>query len=244
LQEIEEFKKEIGIIKIQLEELSKLHTKNPGVVSKMEDEKIDLTTKGIIEKIKVIQSSVSAIGHGKKLSSRETTLRNSIQSHLANQIQSLSTYLNRTQKHHLNQVSKQNKRLGEFIKGEESDSEDGSSWMYKGLKDSRIPQMAQLDPDTEQINERNKEMVKINQQMQEISRIFNDLAVLVVEQGSILDRIDENIMQSTVNIDHGVQALKKSNSSETNYRKRLLAILAVIFIASIIIIIIISAGKG
>jgi len=246
LQIVRTINNEVEIIEGQLEELTKLHIKNPGVgLNKFQDEQIDNTTKIIINKIKDIQEMVSSIGKGKKLSSRENLLKDNIQTYLANLLQNHSTKLNRTQKHHLKQVSQQNERMSEFMKLEEFDSDDDKSWMYTGIKDSQIPisTLTQLDPDRELINERNQEIERITAQMHEISTIFNDLAVMVIEQGSILDRIDENIMSATQNVTQGVKALGDANKSETNYRKRLFTILAIIIIVVIIIIIIIASNK-
>lgn len=52
--------------------------------------------------------------------------------------------------------------------------------------------------------ERNQQITKIVQSITSLNAIYKDLQALVIEQGSLLDRIDENI-------DHTVVSVKKAN---------------------------------
>lgn len=45
------------------------------------------------------------------------------------------------------------------------------------------------------VAERDEEIRKIAESIQELSTIFKELAVLVIDQGTILDRIDFNMEQ-------------------------------------------------
>jgi len=206
---------DIKNIESELDELKKLHTKNPEVISKNNDDTIDLTTKNVIIKIRSLQELVSKIGKDKKLSYRENLIKENIQKNFVNLLQKLSMRLNNTQKNHLQQVNNQKERMSGLQEDSDSDHEN-KGWMYKGVQGSSIPlsQMTQLDSDKELINERNIEIERITSQIKEISQIFIDLAQMIQNQGSILDRIDENIASSVTNMDQGVGALGQINQKQ------------------------------
>ena len=44
------------------------------------------------------------------------------------------------------------------------------------------------------MNERDEEIVRIAKSIEELAAIFKELAVLVIDQGTILDRIDYNMV--------------------------------------------------
>ena len=59
------------------------------------------------------------------------------------------------------------------------------------------------------VAEREKEIAVILQSIREIHQFFQDIAMLVVEQGTILDRIDYNIEHAAVRVAEGRQQLEK-----------------------------------
>lgn len=79
------------------------------------------------------------------------------------------------------------------------------------------------------INERNKEITKIAEDIKEILEMFQDLGTLVVDQGTIMDRIDYNIYVANTNVDEGKKALVSSKKIATNSGKKLWIIFAMIF---------------
>ena len=59
-------------------------------------------------------------------------------------------------------------------------------------------QQLQVVDDLEAVaEERNAEITRIAQSIEELAQIFKELAVLVIDQGTILDRIDYNMEQVT-----------------------------------------------
>ena len=57
--------------------------------------------------------------------------------------------------------------------------------------------------------EREQELRNLLKSIEELNTIFKDIAILVVEQGSVLDRIDYNIQNAEVNIIHADEEIKK-----------------------------------
>ena len=68
-----------------------------------------------------------------------------------------------------------------------------------------------LEEMNERASEREKEIIKVAQSINELAQLFKELNVLVIEQGTILDRIDYNIEQTAVKVRQGVQELEKAD---------------------------------
>lgn len=60
-----------------------------------------------------------------------------------------------------------------------------------------------------EIAQRDNEIAALVESIEELSQIFKELAVLVIDQGTILDRIDYNMEQVVERVEDGVQALEK-----------------------------------
>ena len=69
--------------------------------------------------------------------------------------------------------------------------------------------MQEVRENTVLVAEREKEIAIILQSIREIHQFFQDIAMLVVEQGTVLDRIDYNIEHAAVRVAEGRQQLEK-----------------------------------
>ncbi|CAG5108574.1 Similar to Stx16: Syntaxin-16 (Mus musculus) [Cotesia congregata] len=67
--------------------------------------------------------------------------------------------------------------------------------------------------------EREQEVTHIVQSIADLNHIFKDLATMVHDQGSILDRIDYNIEHTQGQVHEGYQQLKKADSYQRANRK-------------------------
>jgi syntaxin 16 len=69
--------------------------------------------------------------------------------------------------------------------------------------DSQV--QAQVSNNERLINEREKEINEIVKSIHTLASIFKDLQTMVIDQGTVLDRIDYNIEQTAVHVEaaHG-----------------------------------------
>jgi len=82
--------------------------------------------------------------------------------------------------------------------------------------------------------DREKEILHIAQSINDLAAIFRELNVLVIEQGTLLDRIDYNIEQTLVKVKEGVKDLTKADEYSKKART-IKCILALIFIIVILV---------
>ena len=89
----------------------------------------------------------------------------------------------------------------------------------------------------DQIASRDNEINNLVNSINELATIFKDLQSLVLEQGTILDRIDYNIETSLDNSSQAHKELKKAdeNMKSNCYRNSNITLILIIFIFAILI---------
>jgi syntaxin 16 len=88
------------------------------------------------------------------------------------------------------------------------------------------------------VQSRDKEIAQIAKSIEELSSIFKELAVLVIDQGTILDRIDYNMEAVVEHTKEGIGQLDKAERHQKNARplKCIICLASTIFILLIILI--------
>ena len=66
--------------------------------------------------------------------------------------------------------------------------------------------------------QRDAEITKIAASIEELAAIFKELAVLVIDQGTVLDRIDYNMEQTAEAVEQGVEELVKADKTQKKSR--------------------------
>lgn len=66
------------------------------------------------------------------------------------------------------------------------------------------------------MNQRDAEIAHIAKSIEELAAIFKELAVLVIDQGTILDRIDYNMESAVDSAKEGVKQLEKAEEHQKN----------------------------
>ena len=94
------------------------------------------------------------------------------------------------------------------------------------------------------VEERDQEIRKIAESIQELSGIFKELAVLVIDQGTILDRIDYNIEQAADKVGMAVTELNKANEYQKRSRTMLCIYLLLLLCCLMVIVLILKKSMG
>ena len=90
--------------------------------------------------------------------------------------------------------------------------------------------------------ERDKELRNVAKSIHELNTIFKDLAILVIDQGSALDRIDCNLESTARNMEHSLRELEDANEYSKAARLRNCILLLVAMILVMLVTMIESTG--
>ena len=96
------------------------------------------------------------------------------------------------------------------------------------------------DTNLAMIQERDREITQIARSIGELAQLFQDLSALVIEQGSVLDRIDYNIDNMATNVRQSGVELDQAMSYQAGSGRRQLILLLVLCIALLVVIIIVK----
>merc|ERR1719375_1160094 len=121
----------------------------------------------------------------------------------------------------------------------------GAQWLEVG-DDSNDPiddfgftdtQLIELEERERDVDERSAQITKIAKSVTELNSIFKELAVLVIDQGTVLDRIDYNLEQVSVKTQEATRQLEKADRAQRSGRamKCIMALIIGIFILIVII---------
>jgi syntaxin 16 len=243
---VDSIQKEIGKAKDNMKTLTQLHVDRLKVTFGAEkeaekDRDIDVVTQAITSQLKKAENNLKRIAHvgneGSNLSREEKTVRLNVMRALAVEIQTISKQFRQSQKDFVGRLKGQDEFGQKSVFNEDHDTKQPLSIeeaIDKGFTPDQMRQIA----DMEQIaNDRDKQIIHIARAVNELAQVFKELNILVIEQGTILDRIDYNIEQALVKVKAGTQELVKAEeiSRKSRSLKCMLCLIVMIIILSIIL---------
>ncbi|KAI4495027.1 PREDICTED: syntaxin-16 [Polistes canadensis] len=160
---------------------------------------------------------------------------------LSSALQELGIRYRSAQNHYLTQIKSREERSNQFF----SEDMASASWLMES-NDSKIDYweedeqrqesvLLHLEDPEERLKvavEREQQIGNIVQSIADLKYIFKDLANMVQDQGTVLDRIDYNIEQTQVQVSEGYKQLKKADSYQKANRK----LYCIVILASAIIL--------
>ncbi|KFG46692.1 SNARE domain-containing protein [Toxoplasma gondii GAB2-2007-GAL-DOM2] len=155
-------------------------------------------------------------------------LQQNAQRSIAAQLQALNAAFRSQQKTYLAEVKR--RTHGEDIFGS-SDSASGDT----GFADDLTSELALMEQDADL---RQGELAKIAQSMTDLHQIFKDLNSLVIDQGTILDRIDYNVEQVLQNTAQANVQLRKAEENQRSGRAAQCIVFLVITIFFLLVLLI------
>ncbi|KAK6143875.1 hypothetical protein DH2020_024223 [Rehmannia glutinosa] len=134
---------------------------------------------------------------------------------LATDLQTLSMELRRKQSTYLKRLQQQKEGpdgvdLEMNLNGSNSKRDD-DDFDDMGFSDH---QMARLKKSEAFTAEREKEILQVVESVNELAQIMKDLSVLVIDQGTIVDRIDYNITNVGASVEEGLKQLQKAEKNQ------------------------------
>ena len=132
------------------------------------------------------------------------------------------------------------KKYKELV-GEDDPTYDISSTADKNninTDNNKINNFLMTDVDNQVLRKRDNELNNLLSNVNDLAGIFKDMQTLVMEQGSILDRIDYNIELAADNVVHAKKSVVKAEKYQKKncFRNVIIVLLVVIFIEAVFII--------
>ncbi|KAN0004017.1 hypothetical protein ACTFIZ_010181 [Dictyostelium cf. discoideum] len=235
---------DVNLTKIsqQIEKLKGYHDKNLLPDMSMEDQSdlersIEITTAETTRLFHKTHDMIKNLGGGKGtiLSAEDMKMKKNIQSSKSAKLQSLSLSFRQKQRTYLTALQKRSNSFSDLY-NDQNDDDDGENAIDLDFTDELKQVVNAME---EEITQRDKEIRKIVASINDLSHLFQDISVLVVQQGTLLDRIDYNLNQTEAYTQEAVVEIDETNKIHKEYRTRLciLMILVALVVAMVFIFI-------
>jgi syntaxin 16 len=229
-------------------QLKKLHQANAtvrfGEVNGTEEKQIEILTKQIQELFAGAVKSTNSITFGEVLTGQLDKMKKNLKSQLATELNQLSNEFRADQRSYiqkLREIKEKRNKIGVNYEGDDLTLEERRQLeslqdqvFQRGFTDE---QMAQVLSNQREILERDRELQTVLQSIVELQDMFKEFHELIVEQGSLLDRIDNNIEETEYKVQEGVEYVKSAETVQKYNRFTICLIfvlVAVIAVAAVL----------
>ncbi|GBB91548.1 hypothetical protein RclHR1_18900001 [Rhizophagus clarus] len=242
---VEEVDDDIDQIKNLLPTLESLHKKHilPGFDDRTkEEEEIERLTDEITHLFQQCQWKIKRIANeslSSTASNQERAMSKNIQISLASKLQELSSSFRKQQASYMKKLKGIESKSSKFFLIESNDSNEDD--LELGFTSN---QLARVESSEAVISQREREINEIAKSMHTIAEIFRELQTIVIDQGTLLDRIDYNVEQMNVNVKSAVRELDKGAQYQKKTRNRKIILLLLLLIFGLIIILIFKPRRN
>lgn len=178
--------------------------------------------------------------HSSEGITKEKRLTINVYHSLATALQELSTLFRSTQNSYLRQIQSREDRSKIYFNNQNvdlenfyaEDTEDIDNYFINSKQMSQQQLLMLEEDNTRLAQEREQEVNAIVKSIMDLNDIFKDLSQMVVDQGTVLDRIDYNIEQTSIQVHEGFKQLQKADAYQRKNRK----MCAIIVLAATVIL--------
>ncbi|KAJ3681623.1 hypothetical protein LUZ60_014196 [Juncus effusus] len=214
----EEITVNIQTAKKKMAELAKVHERAlmPSFGDgKEEQHSIEELTHEITNLLKKSEKKLMSLSSNSH--SEDSNVRKNVQRSLASDLQNLSMEFRKKQNNYLKRLKQQKEGqdggsdFGINLNGNRSKYEDDDEFVDVGFNDRQMSQLKQSEAFTV---EREREITQVVESVGELAQIMKDLSILVIDQGTIIDRIDYNIQNVAASVEDGYKQLQKAERTQ------------------------------
>eukprot|EP01090_Pellita_catalonica_P002867 TRINITY_DN12483_c0_g1_i1.p1 TRINITY_DN12483_c0_g1~~TRINITY_DN12483_c0_g1_i1.p1 ORF type:complete len:303 (-),score=67.91 TRINITY_DN12483_c0_g1_i1:10-918(-) len=228
----------IDSINLKLQKLKKLHAKHSGRIfaddnNETYESEIELLTGDITSLFMKSKGKITGLTRLKAdtLPGQEGYLKDNLTVGLATSIRDLSKNFRRIQGEYLRKFSHLNDSKLDY----DEDAVD------IGFTDVQLNELEEMENEEEEFGEEIKE---IHKSIVELAELFKEMAMLVIDQGSILDRIDFNIEQTSYNTKKAVKQIEESEELQKKTRTKMVMLLLILGIIGLFVILLVRVAFG
>lgn len=104
-----------------------------------------------------------------------------------------------------------------------------------------MEQIQLLLQNADMVKERERDVLAVSKSIVQLNSLFKDLATMIVDQGTVLDRIDYNVEQAALRVRSALKSVEKAERYQRNDKKmHCIVILSVTIIVLLILLIIVK----
>jgi len=207
----------------------------------VEEQTIEILTAEITRMFFEAWTKLKKISAVVQMENQEDQLKKNIQANLACKLQELSIEFRKTQKSYTQQLrGLEDSSL--FGPTSSSSSSSSVNPFDPGMSQKQLNQLVRIE---HQSVENEREMRNILSSVNALAEIFKDLSTLVIDQGTILDRIDYNIEQTDFEVERAKEQLVEAEKSQkSGMSKKIILLLGVLVVLSLIVLIVRALVKA
>ncbi|VDP11191.1 unnamed protein product [Soboliphyme baturini] len=233
----------------ELKELQQKHLTRPSFSDEggLEEKNIEALTREITKMMCHVQNILQVIQQSQVSGTTVEKFRRNIVSAHVDLLQKLNVNLRQSQNRYLHQLQSYEdaceKYFGSFTANGPSLPDyqfqnDGVPPKPEALSMSKIQMQ---EENAALFREREKEIACISDSILELNHLFKDLAAFVVDQSTVLDRIDYNIERSCLAAKSGYHSIRKVSEYQKKNRKMILIVsLSCLVIILLVILIVVK----
>ncbi|KAL0486814.1 SNARE syntaxin 16 [Acrasis kona] len=247
---LKEAQEDMKIIRLGIQDLSVLHEQHAHFKvktdSRKEKQKIDITTQQLQKLFKMTKNRIDSIQYKprslrnqKQITQQDLMIKNTKQS-LMTELTELARDFRTEQQAYLKGMERLKSKKKELTKfDDDADLEDADEKTLQQLQmdgyDFTDDQVQQLVHNQQDIIRRDKELRDVLHSITELQELFGEFSSLVIEQGTMLDRIDHNVELAHSAIKKGNENLTSAESYQKWGGKTLCIIALVLFLLIVIL---------
>ncbi|KAK0416989.1 hypothetical protein QR680_012785 [Steinernema hermaphroditum] len=91
--------------------------------------------------------------------------------------------------------------------------------IFSDAPEMTMAQIQDIMENKAMVEQREREVLNVSKSILELNSLFKDVAALVVDQGTVLDRIDYNIEQSSIRVRNALGSVQKAEQYQKKNRK-------------------------
>mmetsp|Transcript_13323 Transcript_13323/g.20144 ORF Transcript_13323/g.20144 Transcript_13323/m.20144 type:complete len:325 (-) Transcript_13323:103-1077(-) len=156
----------------------------------------------------------------------DRTVRFNVMRSRATKIQELTKQFREAQRNYLQELKNKEQRGNKYIDNE-SITQILPENIADGFNEEQLLRLKQIERTA---SDRTQEILNIAKSVHELATLFQELSVLVVEQGSLLDRIDYNVEQTLDNLSKAKVHIDKADKHQKRSRSALCIIVLIMLI--------------
>lgn len=160
----------------------------------------------------------SGIRHQEDASSDELNAATNVKKHLSKRLSEIVISFRSAQQGYADQLKKRDDKREKYKKFGPQEiherlatEEKVCGYLEQGYSQAQINELLLME---QQAIETNKEVQQILQGVMELNQMFADMRDMIVEQGTLLDRVDYNIEKTAKSVEKGVAELQKAREHQ------------------------------